>query len=200
MREGSLGASRGRNRIARSNVTMGQGAHHLGVSLAPATDLSSSAGASCASSLPAAAGVVTTRLAQDFCRSYAGRIAAANVMTRAAMIVRREVAACMSHVGAPWRRPLLAGTDVSAGAVEEGRTAQTRAKSYRDRAAFDQSCSRMVAGARWLDIVRTWDVRKSTADLRVSPSLAAAGFQEMRPAFALALASIGRCDYGHQAG
>jgi len=79
---------------------MGQGAHHLGVSLAPAADNSSWAGASCASSLPAGAGVVTMRLAQDFCRCYAGTVAAANVTTRAAMIIRGEVAACMSHVGA----------------------------------------------------------------------------------------------------
>ena len=59
---------------------MGQGAHHLGLSLAPATDNSFLAGASCASSLPAGAVVVTTRLAQRCCRSYAGRIAAAIVL------------------------------------------------------------------------------------------------------------------------
>jgi len=47
---------------------MGQGARHLGSSLAPATDQSLSAGASCASSLPAGAAVVTTRLAQNCCR------------------------------------------------------------------------------------------------------------------------------------
>jgi len=43
------------DRVARSRMTMGQGAHHLGSSLAPAAGKSLSAGASCASSLPAAA-------------------------------------------------------------------------------------------------------------------------------------------------
>lgn len=92
--------ARGQDRIARSRLTMGQGAHHLGVSLAPAADNSSLAGASSASSLPAGAGVVTMRLAQDFCRCYAGTAAAVNVMSRPAMIVRHELAACMSHLGA----------------------------------------------------------------------------------------------------
>ncbi len=53
------------DRVARSTMTTGQGARHLGSSLAPATDKSLPAGASCASSLPARAAVVTTRLAQS---------------------------------------------------------------------------------------------------------------------------------------
>lgn len=47
-------------------MAMGQGARHLGSSLAPATGKSLAAGAICASSLPAGAGVVTTLLAQGF--------------------------------------------------------------------------------------------------------------------------------------
>ena len=97
---------------------MGQGAHHLGLSLAPATDNSLSAGASCASSLPAGAVVVTMRLAQRCCRSYAGRIAAENrdgscrydpltLGWRVHLARRRD-----------WRRASKARTDVSAGAVK----------------------------------------------------------------------------------
>jgi len=52
------------DRVARSSLTRGQGARHWASSLAPATDNSLMAGASCASSLPAGAGAVTTRLAQ----------------------------------------------------------------------------------------------------------------------------------------
>ena len=72
------GAGRRTDRVARSRLTTGQGARHWGSSLAPATDKSSMAGASCASSLPASP-VVTMRLAQRCCRSYAARIAAATV-------------------------------------------------------------------------------------------------------------------------
>jgi hypothetical protein len=42
--------------------------------------------------------------------------------------------------------------------------------------------------------------KRLTTGLQVSPSLAAAGVEEISPALALDLASIGRCDYGHQAG
>jgi len=52
------------DRVARSSLTTGQGARHCGASLAPVTDQSLMAGAACASSLPAGAVVVTTRLAQ----------------------------------------------------------------------------------------------------------------------------------------
>ena len=70
-----------------------------------------------------------------------------------------------------------------------------RAKPDCDRAPFERKRGRTATEADWLDAVRTL-----TTNLRVSPSLAAAGFQEMSPAFALDLASIGRCVYGHQAG
>ena len=71
----------------------------MGSSLAPATEKSLSAGALRASSLPASP-VVTMRLAQRCCRSYAARIAAATVLTGAATIRRPEAAACMSHAAA----------------------------------------------------------------------------------------------------
>src|SRR3970282_49110 len=70
-----------------------------------------------------------------------------------------------------------------------------RVKSDCDRVPVERNRGRTAAGANWLDAARTL-----TTGLRVSPSLAATGFQEMRPAFALDLASIGRCVYGHQAG
>jgi len=54
------------DRIARSRVTTGLEDRHLGWSLAPATGKPLVAGAICASSLPAGAGVVTTLLAQGF--------------------------------------------------------------------------------------------------------------------------------------
>jgi len=53
-------AGEGSDRIARSRVTTGLEARHLGWSLAPATGKSLAAGVICASSLPARAGVVTT--------------------------------------------------------------------------------------------------------------------------------------------
>jgi len=58
------------DRVARSSMTTGQGARHWGASLAPATDKSSMAEASCASSLPAGAGAVTTRLARTNSRLF----------------------------------------------------------------------------------------------------------------------------------
>jgi len=75
---------------------MGQGAHHLGVSLAPAPDKSSWAGASCASSLPAGAGAVTMRLAQML-PQLRGTVGAAIDAVRAATIRRRELGPCVSH-------------------------------------------------------------------------------------------------------
>jgi hypothetical protein len=99
-----------------------------------------------------------------------------------------------------WRRPPLAETNIAdwGGGAGLSRT-RMQAKPDCDRATFDLDCSK-ATDVSWLDAVRTWGVRTLTADLRVSPSLKAAGFQEMWPALALALASIGRCVYGHQAG
>ena len=76
---------------------MGQGADHLGSSLAPATDQSLSAGASCASSLPAFAAVVTTRLAQSRCRFAQTALPQGSHWLGAIAIGRREDASCMSH-------------------------------------------------------------------------------------------------------
>ena len=94
------------------------------------------------------------------------------------MIVRCEVAAFMSHVGAVWRRPLLSETRCCRWGSGVGVSrARPRAKSYCDRAAFDRNRGRTTATTRWLDAVRTSDVRTFTAGLRVSPRLAAAGLQ-----------------------
>jgi hypothetical protein len=99
-----------------------------------------------------------------------------------------------------WRTSPLAETDIAAWGSGAGLSRKSmRAKPDCDRAAFELNCSRAI-DVGWLDTVRTWGVRTMNLALRVSPSLAVAGFQEMRPALALDFASIGRCVYGHQAG
>ena len=55
-----------------------------------------------------------------------------------------------------------------------------------DRVAVEWARGRTSADANWLDVVQTL-----TTGLRVSPCLEAAGFQEMRPALALDVASKG---------
>ena len=59
-----------------------------------------------------------------------------------------------------------------------------------------------IAAERWLALVARMLSKRLTTGLQVSPSLAAAGVEEISPALALALdlASMGRCVYGHQAG
>ena len=95
-----------------------------------------------------------------------------------------------------WRRLLLAEASFAASGSGVGLSrTRVRAKSDCDRAAFDLDCGKTAAGASWLDAVRIWNVRTLTAGLRVSPSLAAAGFQEIRPVSGV-LASIGRCVTG----
>ena len=90
---------------------MGRGAHHLGLSLAPATDKSLIAGASCASSLLAGAVVVTTRLAQKCCRSDAAKLAqlAKRLVPLRCSGVRPAGANCLhatvAHHG--WKRRVL---------------------------------------------------------------------------------------------
>ena len=78
-----------------------------------------------------------------------------------------------------WRRALLPETDVAAGAGEEGCHTRIQAKPDRDRATLEDFGRTVLV---------VWTI---TAGLRVSPSLAAAGFQEMSPAFALDVASKG---------
>ena len=176
-------------------MTTGQGARHLGSSLAPATDQSLSAGASCASSLPAGAAVVTTRLAQNCCR-----------LARTAL-----------QQGSHWLAPLqLVG-------VTMPRVCHTRHACRRRLSPHSCCClgqwsgavprmnvgearlrpRRVCPGLRQNDGWRTLPVmlsKRLTTGLQVSPSLAAAGVEEISPALALDLASIGRCVYGHQAG
>ena len=57
-----------------------------------------------------------------------------------------------------------------------------------------------VAAERWLAHVARMLSKRLTTGLQVSPSLAAAGVEEISPALALDLASIGRCVYEHQPG
>lgn len=57
-----------------------------------------------------------------------------------------------------------------------------------------------IAAERWLALVARMLSKRLTTGLQVSPSLAAAGVEEISPALALDLASIGRCVYGHQPG
>ena len=90
------------------------------------------------------------------------------------------------HTRRAWRRTLLIETEGAAGAAEQGCHTRMRAKPDCDRVPVKRGRDRTAAGATWLDAVRTL-----TTGLRVSPSLAAAGFQEMRPALALDIASKG---------
>ena len=136
------------DRIARSNMTMGQGAHHWGASLAPATDQSLSAGASCASSLLAGAGVVTTRLAQWYCRTYARRIAAEAITAGATTSCRGCATGHMSDAGAHRAEPGCLGC----GARFHTRL---RAKPDCNRSARDLDCGRRAADAGWFDAIRT---------------------------------------------
>ena len=57
-----------------------------------------------------------------------------------------------------------------------------------------------IVAERWLAHVARMLSKRLTTGLQVSPSLAAAGVEEISPALALDLASIGRCVYGHQSG
>jgi hypothetical protein len=150
-----------------------------GVITAPATDNSLMAGASCASSLPAGAFVVTMRLAQRCCRSYAAWIAAATVLAGAATIRRPEAAACMSHAAATGAEHCWLEQMLPLGQWSRAVTRECGRSLIATVAAVDD-CGRTALVA--------WTI---TAGLRVSPSLAAAGFQEMSPALALDAASKG---------
>ncbi len=57
-----------------------------------------------------------------------------------------------------------------------------------------------IAAERWLAHVARMLFKLLTTGLQVSPSLAAAGVEEISPALALDRASLGRCVDGHQAG
>ena len=140
-------------------MTMGQGAHHLGSSLAPATDQSLSAGASCASSLPARAAVVTTRLAQRCCRFARTAMQQGSHWLAPLRLVGAKIPR-VCHTRHVWRRRLWPETVVAAWGGGAGlHPAQMYAKPGCDRAAFAMGCGGSLAGARCQDAVQTIDYR-----------------------------------------
>ncbi len=177
-------------------MTTGQRARHLGSSLAPATDQSLSAGASCASSLPAHAAVVTTRLAQNCCH-FAQTAMQQGSHWRAPLRLVGVKMPHVCHTRHAWRRLLWPHTVVAAWGSGAG--------LYPARMCWRSSIATAprlpwIAAERWLALVARMLFKRLTTGLHVSPSLAAAGVEEISPALALDLASIGRCGYGHQAG
>ncbi len=138
-----------------------------------------SAGALSASSLQAGAGVVTMRLAQGCCRLARTALQQGSHWLAPMRLVGVKMPR-VCHTRHAWRRTLLIETDGAAGAVEQGCHPRMRMKPDCGRVPVERGCGRTAAGANWLDAVRTL-----TTGLRVSPSLAAAGFQEMRPVRAL---------------
>ena len=140
-------------------MTMGQGARHLESSLAPATDQSLSAGASGASSLPAHAAVVTTRLAQK-----CSRFAQTALQQRSHWLVPLRLVGVkmprVCHTRHAWRRRLWPYTVVAAWGSGAGlHPARMLAKPDCDRAAFAMGCGGTLAGARCQDAVQTIDYR-----------------------------------------
>jgi hypothetical protein len=143
------------DRIARSSLTMGQGAHHFGSSLAPATDQSLSAGAWCASSLPAVAAVVTTRLAQRCCCFARTALPQGSHWLAPLRLVDVNMPR-VCHTRHAWRRRLVVAAWGRGGGLYPARML---AKLACDRAAFALDCGRTVAGARYQDAVQTIDYR-----------------------------------------
>lgn len=140
-------------------MTMGQGARHLGSSLAPATDQSLSAGASCASSLPAYAAVVTTRLAQNCCRFAQTALPQGSHWLAPLRLVGVKMPR-VCHTRHAWCRRLWPHTVVAAWGRGAGLfPARIQVEPDRDRAAFALDCGRTVAGARCQDAVQTIDYR-----------------------------------------
>ena len=138
---------------------MGQGARHLGSSLAPATDQSLSAGASCVSSLPAGAAVVTTRLAQNCCRLARTALQqGSHWLAPLRLVGVRMPRVC--HTRHAWCRRLWAHIVVAAWGSGAGLyPARMCAKPDCDRAAFAQDYGGTMAGARCQDAVQTIDYR-----------------------------------------
>ena len=140
-------------------MTTGQGARHLGSSLAPATDQSLSAGASCASSLPARAAVVTTRLAQRCCR-----LARTALQHESHWLAPLRLVGVMlprvCHTRHAWLQTSLASQLLLLGAVERGCTPhECRRSSIAIAPRLPLGCGRTVAGARCQDAVQTIDYR-----------------------------------------
>ena len=140
-------------------MTTGQGARHLGSSLAPATDQSLSAGASCASSLPARAAVVTTRVAQNCCRGARAALQQGSHWLAPLRLVGVKMPR-VCHTRHAWRRRLWPYTVVAAWGSGAGlHPARMLAKPDCDRAAFAMGCGGTLAGARCQDAVQTIDYR-----------------------------------------
>jgi hypothetical protein len=125
----------------------------------------------------------------------ADSVAAEIALAGAIAIGRREDASCMSHE-ARLAQTSLASQLLLLGAVERGCT------PHECRRSPIATAPRLpwIAAERWLAHVARMLSKRLTTGLQVSPSLAAAGVEEISPALALDLASIGRCDYEHQAG
>lgn len=174
-------------RIARPGLTTGQGARHVGSSLAPGAGKFMTAGASCASSLPASP-VVTMRLAQRSCRSDAARL-----QQRAYSLVplrsTQEAASCNSNGLLDWRRASLFATRLAVGAGEQSCCPRVRATRGRRRHAAFQGCGKAALVAL-----------TCTASLRVSPGFAAHRLSGDQAGFGARRCEQGRCDYGHQPG
>lgn len=125
----------------------------------------------------------------------AGSVAAGIALAGAIAIVRRDAASCMPHE-ARLPQTSLASQLLLLGAVERGCT------PHECRRSPIATAPRLpwIAAERWLAHVARMLFKRLTTGLQVSPSLAAAGVEEISPALALDLASMGRCVYGHQAG
>jgi hypothetical protein len=122
-------------------------------------------------------------------------VAAGIALAGAIAIGRREDASCMSHE-ARLPQTSFASQLLLLGAVERGCT------PHECRRSPIATAPRLpwIAAERLLAHVARMLSKRLTTGLQVSPSLAAAGVEEISPALALDLASIGRCVYGHQAG
>ena len=125
----------------------------------------------------------------------AGSVAAGIALAGAIAIGRREDASCMSHE-ARLAQTSLASQLLLLGAVER------RCTPHECRRSPIATAPRLpwIAAERWLALVARMLSKRLTTGLQVSPSLAAAGVEEISPALALDLASTGRCVYVHQAG
>ena len=118
-----------------------------------------SAGAPCASSLPARAEVVTTRLAQN-CRRFARTALQQGSHWLAPLRLVGVKMPRVCHTRHAWRRRLWPHTVVAAWGSGAGLyPARMYAKSDRDRAAFALDCGRTMTGARCQDAVQTIDYR-----------------------------------------
>jgi hypothetical protein len=114
-----------------------------------------SAGALSASSLPARAAVVTTRLAQNCCRLPQTALQQGSHWLAPLRLVGVKIPR-VCHTRHAWRRRLWPDTVVAAWGSGAGLyPARMLAKPACDRAAFALDCGRTMAGARYQDAVQT---------------------------------------------